>query len=38
MAKGKSETNAMWRKASGMKKEVTKLAKAKSQAKGKKRA
>ena len=36
MAKGKCEKNAMWRKVSGMKKEVTKL--AKSPSKGKKRA
>ena len=35
MAKGKCEKNAVWRKVSGMKKEVTKLAKAKT---GRKRA
>lgn len=35
MAKGKAELNAMWRKVSGMKKEVTKLAKKPT---GKKRA
>ena len=33
MAMGKSERKAMWRKVSGMKKEVTKLAKAPSKRK-----